>query len=148
MKVKIFCKDENHKVYSEMMINGGFIISDDFDIFLKEVGYEEDYIQGKKDGFIERISIKDVYLIESFGHKVYVNTRDERYLVTQKLFELELKYESNGFIRVNQSQIISLKHINKMKPLINYKIKVVLCNESIIYVTRSYYHKFKNIMGF
>lgn len=148
MKVKLICKDKNEKIYSEMLIKGGFVVSDDYDLLLKEVDYEEEYILGKKDDYTKKIIIKDVFLVESFGHKVYVITNDKQYQSSHKLFEFEHKYERQGFFRVNQSQIINLKHIKKIKPLINYKIKVILDNGSIVYVTRSYYHKFKNIMGF
>lgn len=148
MKVKIVCKDENEKLYSEMMIKGGFIISDDYDLLLKEMGFEEKFILVNANGYKKKMIIEEIILFESFGHKVFVITKDDQYLVSQKLYELELKYEKQGFIRVNQSQIINVKYINKMKPLINYKIKILMGNRSIIYVTRSYYHKFKNIMGF
>lgn len=147
MKVKIIAKKDKIKQLEASLIKGGFEIADEAPFTLIEENITVDTIIGKKDGSYFYISTKDIIFFESFGHEIYVETKDNRYRVKEKLYELEEILDNSLFFRINQSMIINKKAIKRITPSIGTKFKLSMINSITLEVTRNYYYKFKEFIN-
>lgn len=67
-----------------------------------------------KDGN-RRIKAKDVIFIEVRDHLIHVHTRDEEYIMTGILKELEDRLKLYNFIKCNKSYLINVRHIKSIR---------------------------------
>ena len=89
----------------------------------------------------------DIYLIESFAHKVILHTRDEQYTIREKLYEIEGIFKDNKVLRINKSQIVAIAKIFEVVPQYNSRLKIILNNNLEVYVTRIYLNNFRKKIG-
>ena len=146
MDIKIICDEEQYVFYKDKFELIGFTVSEEAHLVFRDLNYQVQTLTVQKNGDKLRIPIADVFLIESFGRNILIHVENESFNIDKRLYQLESELTQYKFIRVNKSQILNTKKIKKMRSLINYKIKVTLKNNQIIYVTRGYYHIFKEIM--
>lgn len=148
MKVKIICGTQNFDKYKEMLTNGGFEIVEDANLLFKEIDYRQSTVIGiDNDGSSKIISYNDIFLIESFAHKIVLHTSNKEYLIKEKLYEIEGIFEEENIIRINKSQIITKEKILKIVPQFNSRIKLILKNNMVVYVTRMHLINFRNKIG-
>lgn len=103
-------------------------------------------VEDKED--LVKVKLKDITYIESLSKKVIVHTIDHRYRTTDPLYLLESKLYPHGFLRVHQSYIVNLDHIQRIKATFNTKFILYLSHQQQIEVSRSYYYKFKESLNF
>lgn len=131
-----------------MLEQGGFIISDEADLVLKELNSSIDIIVGKYHDRYELIPYHAIVYVESFGYDVICHTLEKEYEIKEKLYEIEGLFEDKGFIRINKSCIINKWQIKEIRPSFNMKFILIMKNHHKLEVTRSYYYKFKEFIGF
>lgn len=131
-----------------MLEQGGFIISDEADLVLKELNSSIDIIVVKYHDRYELIPYQAIVYVESFGHDVICHTLEKEYEIKEKLYEIEGLFEDKGFIRINKSCIINKWQIKEIRPSFNMKFILIMKNHHKLEVTRSYYYKFKEFIGF
>lgn len=148
MEIRIICRKENYDKYRSMLEKAGFTITEDANLVFQESDYNPSYFLGKKDHQYEIINYQDVIFIESFGRDIYLYTNDYSYQIKDKLYAIEEKYAGFGFIRINKSQIVNKAYIEKIKPLINSRIKIVLKNKKVLEISRNYLDQFRESIGF
>lgn len=148
MKVKIVCRKENYQLYVEMLEKAGFTISQDATLTLREEDFERETLLGKYNDSYELIPYQDIQYVASYGHAVFCYTHDKEYLINEKLFEIEGIFENKGFIRINKSTVVNKKQIKLIKPKLNTRFLLEMKNGTELYVTRSYYYKFREFIGF
>jgi two-component system response regulator LytT len=148
LKVKIIAKKENYEKYSEMLKKSGFIISEDADLVFKEKDYHSDSFLGKKDDKYEVIHYSKILYVESYGHDVYLKTQHKDYLVKERLYEVESILSEHHFIRINKSMIVNKYGIKEIIPSLNSRLTLIMKNDDVVYVTRSYLQIFKEFIGF
>lgn len=148
MKIKIICRDENYDKYQKMLISAGFDISEDAELLFKEIEYQQTSIIGmNSNGESKILNYDDIYLIESFAHKIITHTLTDEFSIKEKLYEIEGIFESHNIIRINKSQIITKEKIFKIIPQYNSRLKIILKNKMVVYVTRMYLMNFRNKIG-
>lgn len=147
MKVKVVCSNEKYDMYKEKLEKAGFIVTDDASLAFVDYEDKVQLINAKKDGDLYRVPIEKILFVESYGHEISINLMDDTYYVREKLYELEIELKDYKFIRINKSQIINVGKIKKMKALLNYRIKITLINDKVVYVSRNYYYAFKDFLG-
>lgn len=148
MLFKIMARKENYEKYKKMLEQGGFIVSDDADLVLKELNSTIDNIVGKYRDRYEFIPYQEIVYIESFGHDVICYTLEKEYAIKEKLYEIEGLFEDKGFIRINKSCIVNKWQIKEIRPSFNMKLILIMKNNHKLEVTRSYYYQFKEFIGF
>ncbi|QVK19117.1 LytTR family transcriptional regulator DNA-binding domain-containing protein [Mycoplasmatota bacterium] len=148
MKVKVICKKEKYSLYVEMLEKGGFTVSDEANLILKEHNFKTDSIVGKYNNRYEIIHYSDIIYVESFGHDINLHTLDKIYSIKEKLYEIEGIYQEKGFIRINKSCVVNKHQIKEIRPRFNTKLELLMNNKQKLEVTRSYYHQFKEFIGF
>lgn len=107
--------------------------------------------QKKVIGSIERqtflLEPEEVYYFESVDDKVFVYTQDKVYECALKLYEIEERFPSTGFMRANKSTIINLSKVKILNPILNGKIEVELENGERQLISRQYAPVLKEKLG-
>lgn len=148
MKIRIVASQTKTEELTKKLQDVGFIITDDADFTLREDNFVPKSFVGNKNGSIKVVEIIDIILIESYGREVNMITLKDVYNIKEKLYEIEESYQSLGLIRINKSQIVNKKYIEKINPLLNSRIKLTLTNRQVLIVSRTYIDKFKEEIGF
>lgn len=147
MKVKLIAKQENYSKLKHMLEQGGFEVSDDANLVLKDI-FDEAYFLGEQEHEMMPILYQDILYIESYGRYIYVNTISEFIRVKNRLYEVEKSLEGLDFIRISKSVIINKTGIQKIIPIINGRFDLIMKNNENVTVTKSYRHSFKTFIGF
>ncbi|WP_294468698.1 LytTR family DNA-binding domain-containing protein [uncultured Anaerofustis sp.] len=111
---------------------------------LKERSFK---IPAKTDEGIYMTEPNEIYYIETIEGKTFIYTKDNVMEINYSLMELETKYMSFGFTRINKSQIVNIYYIKSLKALINSKIKLTLKSDEQLIVSRHYNFRLKESLG-
>jgi DNA-binding LytR/AlgR family response regulator len=147
MKVKLCANKENYTKLKKMLEKGGFEVTDDAELVLKD-NSEEPYFLGTKKDEIIPIPYSDILYIESYGRNIYINTRDEFIKLNKRLYEIETFLDGLDFLRISKSVIVHKKGIKKIKSIINGRFDLIMMNDEKVTVTKSYRNDFKSFIGF
>ncbi len=104
-------------------------------------------LSGSKDQKIEVIEQADLMRIYASAGKVFAVTRKGEYALRLRLYEIEERLPSHQFVRISNSEIINLKHVDHFDLSITGTICVKLSNGTVTYVSRRYVPKLKKILG-
>ncbi len=148
LKVKIIACKENYEKYKEKLELAGFIISNDSELIFKETNFNQETFIGSFDSKYEIVHYSNILYFESFGHNIIMKTINKELNIKEKLYEIENILLDKSFIRVNKSQIVSKFGIQEIIPSFNSRINLKMKNGDIVYVSRNYSQKFKEIIGF
>jgi len=108
---------------------------------------QKNHLIGKKDDEIHLIEMKDIVYIEGINNDTFVHTKKDEFIIKEKLYELELKLQDRLFARISKSYIISIYHIEKIKPTFNGKLNLILSSREQLEVSRHYIADFRKILG-
>lgn len=100
---------------------------------------QEEYIQ---------IAIEDILYIDSYADDIQVHTQAGIFQARENLYTLEAQLYEKGFLRIHKSYIVNKKAVLRIRPSIHMKFQLVLRNQEVVEVSRSYYYTFKEEMGF
>lgn len=148
MKVRLLCRDENYDKYLEDLKNGNIEISNNADITLIENNYEINSILGKHNEEYELLYPENIIFIESYSNEIICHTVEGTFNIKEKLYEIEGLFSKYGFIRVNISYVVNKQYIKRIKPTYNSKFILTMSNGQKVDVTRTYYNKFKDFIGY
>lgn len=107
-------------------------------------------ITGKcDDNELKVLTYDDIYYFEAMGNDVFCRTVDKKYKVKEKLYELEERLQSKGFVRISKCFIVNIVKVDRIISWFNSKLilKIIGIDEEI-YVTRKYLTEFKKFLGF
>lgn len=103
-------------------------------------------IIGYKNKECVKLNADEIFCFTIQGNKIFALTRDEKYLIKQRLYQIEEKY-GNSFIKINQSCLASISKISKFDVSVSGTIKIVLKNGYTDYVSRRNLKKVKERLG-
>lgn len=141
MKIRLVVKDK--KKFEDKLLKAGFEITDDASIVLLEEDFIIDQVIGKVNDELVVIHINDIIFFESIDRHIYVYTKNNKYQIKERLFELEQILDAKKFIRISQAVIVNRYMIQKITPLIGSKYTLIMSNQTKVIVTRNYYFKFR-----
>lgn len=104
-------------------------------------------ITGCKDDKIEVLEQTDLIRMYASSGKVFAVTDKGAYSVRLRLYELEDRLDANQFVRISNSEIISLKKVQNFDFSFTGTICVKLSNGTLTYISRRYVSKIKKILG-
>lgn len=156
--------DENASI---VILEDGYCNSKDFDvkIVFKEQKISQfsslmsliscdaaigDIILGKKNDAYVPIKISDISYFNGINNDTFANLENgESYIVKKKLYQLEEELYSEGFFRINKSELINMKKINLIAPMFKGKLIVYINGYDIpLDISRGYTKEFKERLGF
>jgi len=148
LRIRLECSPKNEQELKKILEEVGFTIHNEANLILTEKSIKSKFIFGTIDNEIKLIHPGDVIYIESLNNEIVIHTLENQYIGRHKLYEYEGVYESDGFLRVHKSFVININKINSIKSTFNSKFLLEMCNKDKVEVSRSYYHKFKEEIGF
>lgn len=86
----------------------------------------------------ELLDVKDIMYIETVDRKTFVYTLNDSLESKLKLYEMENKLCSSGFLRVSRGCLVNLRYVKSLKKDLNRKIRITLYNSEQLIVTRFY----------
>ena len=80
--------------------------------------------------------------------KVFAGTMDgNEYVIKARLYELEARLASEGFVRISNSELVNLRQIKGFDLSLSGTIRVTLSDGQTTYVSRRYMGKIKEQLG-
>lgn len=104
-------------------------------------------INGKKQDSYYPLSHKDIVCFYSMGSKIYADTLTDTYEVKEKLYQLEDKLQSEGFIRLSKYAIGNTKMILKIDVEFNGSLVIQFKNQKTEGISRRNLSKVKKALG-
>ncbi|MCT4640600.1 MAG: LytTR family transcriptional regulator DNA-binding domain-containing protein [Bacteroidales bacterium] len=111
-------------------------LTDDSSVFVKD---------GDKCWFVK---VRDIFLLESKGNYTQIFFEDNRPLVLKSLSHFESVLDNTIYFRINRSQIINLKYIDKVVAWFNGRLKLRLKDGTEVEVSRRQTDKIKDMFSF
>ncbi len=152
MKIRLRLNDGDRQKAEEELNKAGIPTGDDGEFTL--IRSDNDHIDPVKlltvrdgDGHKSHLTYDEVIYIESYGHDVEVHTKTDTFYTSDRIYQLERTIDPSRFVRVSNSVIISKEHVRKIRPSFSMKFILTMSDGSLIDVTRSYYHAFKESFG-
>lgn len=105
--------------------------------------YED--ILGYADDEIVKLAPEDVEAVTVSGGKVYAICEGRDFLVKERLYSLEERL--SGFVKINQSCIVNLRHIKSFRSSFGGSLSVHLCSGYTDYVSRRQLKAVKEAVG-
>ena len=100
-----------------------------------------------KDGEAHILDISKIAYIETVDRRTIVYTKDDCYESKLKLYEMEEKLCSVGFLRISKSCIVRLKYIRSLKADLDRRIRITLENGEQLIASRQYADELKKRLG-
>lgn len=107
----------------------------------------ENVLLGSKDNKTFRISIKDIFYIESVDNKTFIYLSDAVYESKQKLYELEELLSGTKLFRCSKSMILNIAKIRSVSPSVNGRFEARLTNHENVIISRQYVPNLKKRLG-
>lgn len=148
MKVKLLCRKEIREQVLKDLRDGNISIDEDADFVLYEANHNQQFLLVKDQEDYIRLAIKNIIYIESISQEIWIHTNDKIYQGRDTMYQLEANLYDKGFLRVHKSYIVNTKDISRIHSSLNMKFTLTLTNGDEIEVSRSYYYRFKEEMGF
>ena len=104
-------------------------------------------ISGSRDDKVEVLDQAELIRIYANSGKVFAVTDKGEYIIRLRLYELEERLDANQFVRISNSEIISLEKVSNFDLSFSGTICVKLENKTVTYVSRRYVSKIKKILG-
>lgn len=107
----------------------------------------ENMLLGSKDSEVFRLTVKDVYYIESVDNKTFIYCLENVYESKLRLYELEEQLSGTKLFRCSKSMIINLAKVRSVAPSINGRFEARLTNGESVIISRQYVPKLKKRLG-
>lgn len=143
LKIKLLLSEKRYAAVAEELIASGHVIDENADLILVERQDHPDCLMAKKDGVLVRLKLAEVTFIESLGHDILAHCGGEAYRLSERLVRLQDILDPKDFLRVSNSVIVNVHHIQSIKPALSAKFLLTMTDGAKVDVTRSYYYSFK-----
>lgn len=100
-----------------------------------EFSHSDEFIFIKVSTTIEKVSISDVYAIESNGNYCTIKIAEKEFVLRSTLTRFKEEFKPYGFVQVNKSTLIQIDNIDRIDLSIN---RVLLTNQHQISLSRNY----------
>ena len=104
---------------------------------------------GKSGGTFRPVDVEDVVYINAINNDVFIHDIEQnQYLIKNKLYQLEASVLPEYFIRINKSEIVNIKRIDKIVPMFKGRLILYLKGyKNPLDISRNYSRAFKERLG-
>ena len=116
---------------------------------LEQEDFQRNMFLGKQGDTLVPIAIEAVTYFNALGNDTYANLNDTRRLkIKYKLYQLEEGLLPNNFIRINKSEIVNIKKIKSIAPMLKGNLLIYLDGYKPPFdISRNYIKSFKERLG-
>lgn len=104
-------------------------------------------LSGEREEKIEILDFNSILYISTQDGRVFAKTQEGLYKLNYRLYELEEMLDSQGFARISNSDMVNLKKVKNFDLSLAGTICVKLINGEVLYASRRYVNKVKEILG-
>lgn len=125
-------------------------MNEEIELLLKRISEEKEapkVLTGMQNEQLKVLDEVDIIRIEANAGKVLAHTSEGEYVMRQRLYELESRLEDFSFVRISNSEIINLKKVKNFDLSFAGTICVSMIDGSVLYASRRYVARVKNILG-
>ncbi len=122
-------------------------INDEVLTLVSKLKTESDVILGSKNNEMFRLSVKNIFYIESVDNKTFIYDKDSVYQSKLKLYELENQLDETKMFRCSKAMIVNLGKIRSVSPSLNGKLDAKLVNGETVVISRQYVQSLKKRLG-
>ena len=108
---------------------------------------ESKLIAGFRDDTVTVLDEQEILRIYAAGGKVYAVLPSGEYVLRLRLYEAEERLKQRQFVRISNSEIISLKKAKSFDLSFSGTICVTLSDGSKTYVSRRYVSRIREVLG-
>lgn len=122
-------------------------INDEVLNIVEKLKKSETVLLGSKDNEMFRISVKDIFYIESVDNKTFICMQKNVFESKMKLYELEELTQNTKLFRCSKSMILNIAKIRSVSPSINGRFEAKLLNGETVIISRQYVPDLKKRLG-
>ena len=122
-------------------------INDEVLSIVNRLKKNETILLGSKNNEVFRLSLKDVFYIESVDNKTFICLQKNVYESKLKLYEIEEQIQNTKFFRCSKSMILNIAKIRSVSPAINGRFEAKLINGETVIISRQYVPQLKKRLG-
>lgn len=122
-------------------------INDEVLTIVQKLKQTDNIILGNKDGAVFRLTIKDIFYIESVDNKTFIYCLNSVYQSKQKLYEIEEQMQGTKLFRCSKSMIINIGKIRSVVSALNGRLEAKLTNGESVIISRQYVSLLKKRLG-
>ena len=148
MKIRLLCHKEKEQQYMEELRQGNVEFAEVADLLLMEPHFHLDELKVRDARGVHLLKRAQIRYLESMDNQVYVHAKDGVYAIKDTMYHLVALLYPAGFLRVHKSFIVNRACIRSIHASLNMKFTLVLDNDEKLEVSRSYYYRFKEEIGF
>ncbi len=90
-----------------------------------------------------RISMSDVYYLETVDRKVFLYTQGDVYRLDASMTEIDKITEDSDLVRISRTCVMNTAHLTEIRQLKNSHLEAMLDNGERLIVSRKYLHDIK-----
>ncbi len=149
MKIRLAVSKEKYAEVENALSQCGIEIDDTAEFVLSENNRFIDnlLVKDSVSGNRVQLSVDEIVYIETFGHTVEVHTLTEKYLATDRLYQVCQMLDTEKFLRISNSVVVAKDMVRNIQPTLSMKFILTLAEGTKVDVTRSYYYIFKEAFG-
>lgn len=132
---------------TEVVIRTNELTHEVNEIVQKLATAHQKFLAGFTDEGVQLIDIREIIRIYSADKKIFAETISGEFIIRMRLYEMEERLDKMLFARISHSEIVNLKAIQKMDLSLTGTIAMTLSNQKVVYVSRRYVTKIKQLLG-
>jgi DNA-binding LytR/AlgR family response regulator len=106
-----------------------------------------DLLVGFHEGNAHVVKTDDIIRVYASKQKVFIVTAEREYLARLRLYQLEERLPTSGFVRISNSEIVNLRKVRDFDLSFSGSICVRFVDGSTTYVSRRYVARIKTVLG-
>ncbi len=113
-------------------------VNDEVLSIVKKLKKNDNIILGNSGSEVFRISVKDIFYIESVDNKTFIYCQNQVFDTKARLYELEEKLEGTKMFRCSKAMILNLAKVRSVAPSMNGRFEARLTNGESVIISRQY----------
>lgn len=122
-------------------------VNDEVLSIVQRLKKNENIILGNSGSEVFRISVKDIFYIESVDNKTFIYGQNQVFDTKAKLYELEEKLTGTKMFRCSKAMILNLAKVRSVAPSLNGRFEARLTNGESVIISRQYVPDLKKRLG-
>lgn len=122
-------------------------VNDEVLSIVQRLKKNENIILGNSGSEVFRISVKDIFYIESVDNKTFIYGQNQVFDTKARLYELEEKLAGTKMFRCSKAMILNLAKVRSVAPSLNGRFEARLTNGESVIISRQYVPDLKKRLG-
>lgn len=122
-------------------------VNDEVLSIVKKLKKNDNIILGSSGSEVFRISVKDIFYIESVDNKTFIYCQNQVFDTKARLYELEEKLGGTKMFRCSKAMILNLAKVRSVAPSMNGRFEARLTNGESVIISRQYVPNLKKRLG-